>query len=105
MRIHPRLISILLLSALPLCAAELPVVTLEEALTAAEENSIQLEEAAVRLNQAIRRQDAIMTTYMPTLSLSASVSTDVPFQDIGGNPLGYSGLSYSLGANASFTLG
>ena len=103
MRIHPRLISILLLSALPLCAAELPVVTLEEALTAAEENSIQLEEAAVRLNQAIRRQDAVLTTYMPTLSLSASVSTDVPFQDIGGNPPGYSGLSYSLGANASFT--
>ena len=103
MRNHLRLISILILSALPLGAAELPIVTLEEALAAAEKDSIQLEDAAIRLNQAIRRQDAIMTTYMPTISLSASVSTDIPFQDTGESLAGYSGLSYSLGANASFS--
>ena len=102
MRFPSRIILTILLAMLPLSAAELPMITLEEALAAAEENSIQLESASVQLGQAMRRQNAVMSTFMPNISLGASVSTSIPLQDIAPTKAGFAGLNYSVNANVTF---
>ena len=102
MRILTRFLALLLLLALPLSAADLPVLSLSDALAAAEENNISLEEARVSLSQVLRNQRNVMSTFMPTLSVSAGLSPSwtLPLPDI---DAGYDGLSLSAGASASFT--
>ena len=100
MRTPLRLISILLLAALPLAAENLPVLTLEEALSSAEETNIQLEMAEVELEQKLRSADAVMATFMPDISLNANVSTSVGFKPQAST--GFSGLNYSIGADVTF---
>ncbi len=102
---------IMLCLMLPLSAAAVPVVTLDEAIASAEENSIDLESARVMLGQALRNQKAVMTTFMPSISLDAGLSTGASFPGADGSAYGggtlsetaFSGLSVTAGATASFT--
>ena len=78
----------------------------------AEENSIPLQEAAIGLQMALRNQDAVMTTFMPDIALTAGASTGVSFPGTtisrGGaaasldSPM-FNGLSVNAGVSASFT--
>ena len=89
-------------------ADDLPVVTLDEALASAEANSIGLQQARIKLDQTVRNQDAVMTTFMPDLALTAGLSTGAVFP---GHVLGeaavgstmFTGLNVSAGVAASFT--
>ena len=69
-----RLIPILLLAALPLAGESLPTITLEEAISSAKESNIQLEIDSIELEKELRSADAVMQTFMPDISLSATVS-------------------------------
>lgn len=103
MRTPWRLIPALLLASLSLAAGNVPVITLEEALSSAEETNIDLEKAGVELRQKLRSADAVMSTFMPDISLSASVSTSASFQSFPPDTEpGFSGLRYSAGADISF---
>ena len=93
-------------------AEDVQIVSLDEAIASAEKNSISLEEARVSLNQALRNQNAVMTTFMPELSLNAGLSTGVDFPGADGSLYGeagplsdaaFSGLTVSTGASASFS--
>ena len=64
---------------LPISADELQTLTLDDAIISAEENSIPLQEAAIGLQMALRNQDAVMTTFMPDIALTAGASTGVSF--------------------------
>ena len=73
MKILPKIL-ILMMCMVPLGADELPTITLDEAIAAAAENNLDLQKAGIALNQAIRKQNSVMTTYMPTLGISGSAS-------------------------------
>ena len=96
---------------IPVTAEELPILTLEEALSSASDSSVELESARIMLNQAMRNQDAVMTTFMPSISLDAGMSTGVDFSGASGTVYGsgmvdetaFQGLSVSAGATAAFT--
>ena len=97
---------------LPISADELQTLTLDDAIISAEENSIPLQEAAIGLQMALRNQDAVMTTFMPDIALTAGASTGVSFPGTtisrGGaaasldSPM-FNGLSVNAGVSASFT--
>ena len=95
-----RLIPILLLAALPLAGESLPTITLEEAISSAKESNIQLEIDSIELEKELRSADAVMQTFMPDISLSATVSASGNFQS--GAQSGFRGLDYSINANAAF---
>ncbi len=102
-------IAILMMATFPLFAED--VVTLEEALKSARENSISLESARITLESALRKQDAVMTTFMPDISLTAGVSTGAAFPGANGTQFGaetldetaFAGLTVNASANASFS--
>ena len=107
---------IVLIMSSPLAFASTPpVVTLSEAIESAEENSISLESARVTLSQAMRNADAVMTTFMPEISATASATTGAAFpgtnpQSLGFTELGsditepaFLGLSVSASLNAQFS--
>lgn len=76
---------IVLIVSSPLAFASAPpVVTLDEAIEAAEENSISLESARITLSNAMRNADAVMKTFMPDISATASLTTGAAFP--GQNP-------------------
>ena len=105
-----RTVLVLFLAMLPsLAASDVPVISLSEALEAARENSITLESARITMEMKMRNQDAVMTTFMPDLSLSAGVSTGVSFPGTISAEYGsideplLGGLSVNAGVNASFS--
>ena len=98
--------------AAPVMAADIPEVTLDEALEAAIQNSTDIEAARIQLNQAIRNQNAVMTTFMPDISANAGLSTGAVFPGVDGTAYGmtetldstaFSGLTVTAGASASFS--
>ncbi len=108
----PIVLLILMCLAFPVMADDSsPVITLDEAIASADVNSISLQQARVNLNQAIRNQDAVMTTFMPDISLTAGVSTGWDFPGAPESMLnptsrsdfGFNGLDISAGATASFS--
>ena len=113
MKILPKIL-ILMMCIVPLGADELPTITLDEAIAAAAENNLDLQKAGIALNQAIRKQNSLMTTYMPTIGISGSASTGASFPGsmttdpeklypIERTDTAFDGISFSAGANASFT--
>lgn len=103
MKALSKLLAALLLAAmLPLAADSLPVLSLSDALAAAERNNITLEQAKVSLAQVVRNQDNVMSTFMPSLSVSAGIgpSWTLPYSN---NDFAYDGLDLSASASASFT--
>ncbi len=108
MKILPR-IMILLAFMLPLGADDLPVVTLDEAITAAADSNIGLQQAAITLNQTIRNADNLLTTYLPTMSLTGGISTGASFPGVynalrssTSTDTSFNGLSFSAGATVQF---
>ena len=94
---------------LPLHAEDLQTLTLEEAVSSAEDMSIPLQQAALTLQMALRNQDAVMTTFMPDLAITAGASTGVSFPGTSATGIGqidspmFNGLSVNAGVSASFT--
>ena len=94
---------------LPLHAEDLQTLTLEEAVSSAEDMSIPLQQAALTLQMALRNQDAVMTTFMPDLAITAGASTGVSFPGTINAEYGpidspmFNGLSVNAGVSASFT--
>ncbi len=94
---------------LPLHAEDLQTLTLEEAVSSAEDMSIPLQQAALTLQMALRNQDAVMTTFMPDLTITAGASTGVSFPGTSATGIGqidspmFNGLSVNAGVSASFT--
>lgn len=111
------LLSLALFLAPVAAADELPVITLDEALESAEASSISLQQARILLEQTMRNQNAVMTTFMPDLTLTAGLSTGADFpgnRTLGALPSGgvgmvssntteFSGLNVSAGLSASFS--
>ena len=88
---------ILLIVSAPLAFASTPpTVTLDEAIQAAEENSISLESARISLSMALRNADAVMTTFMPDISATASVTTGGAFPGTNPVALGFTGIGTDL---------
>ena len=113
MKILPKIL-ILMMCMVPLGADELPTITLDEAIAAAAENNLDLQKAGIALNQAIRKQNSVMTTYMPTFGISGSASTGASFPGsmttdpethlpMERTTTAFNGINFSAGANASFT--
>ena len=94
---------------LPLHADDIQTLTLEEAVSSAEDMSIPLQQAALTLQMALRNQDAVMTTFMPDLAITAGASTGVSFPGTINAEYGpidspmFNGLSVNAGVSASFT--
>ena len=65
MKLLHKISVIALISAMPMMAADLPVITLEQAIDSAKENNISIELARVTLNQSIRNADNAMRTFRP----------------------------------------
>ena len=105
------LLSLALFLAPVAAADELPVITLDEALESAEASSISLQQARILLEQTMRNQNAVMTTFMPDLTLTAGLSTGATFPgnvslSSGMTPsttTEFSGLNVSAGLSASFS--
>lgn len=108
------LLSLALFLAPVAAADELPVITLDEALESAEASSISLQQARILLEQTMRNQNAVMTTFMPDLTLTAGLSTGADFpgtrafdfdsmQMVTSNTTEFSGLNVSAGLSASFS--
>ena len=81
----------------PLHADEERVITLSESLDMAEKTSISLEMERIILSGELRNADAVMTTFMPGISLDGSISTGLDEKG------GFSGLNVGAGASASFS--
>ena len=113
-KIWSALIVLIVSSPLAFASAS-PVVTLDEAIKAAEENSISLESAKVTLSMAIRNADAVMTTFMPEITATASATTGAAFPGTNPTTLGFSqygtdltepaflGLSVNASLNVQFS--
>ena len=98
MRTLLRFTAILLLSVFPLAAESLPVLTLDDALSSAREKNIELEIAKVEMEGKVRSANAVMTTFLPDISISASASTSASFQ----SRTAFNGINYDVGADITF---
>ncbi len=98
MRTLLRFTAILLLSVFPLAAESLPVLTLDDALSSAREKNIELEIAKVEMEGKVRSANAVMTTFLPDISISASASTSASFQ----SGTAFNGINYDVGADITF---
>ena len=84
-----------------LLSLPLPAVSLDEAVASAEKNNINLEMARISLNQILRNQNNVMSTFMPSLTANAGISTGAAFPPALKETT-YNGLGISAGINAGF---
>ena len=70
-RLLQKIMIIAIAAALPLSAADIPVITLDEAIRSAGENNISIKSAEAVLSRSLRNADNTMGTFMPDLRLSA----------------------------------
>lgn len=101
LKILHKIIVLVIAAAIPLSAADVPVITLEDAIESAKENNISIKSAQITLNQAIRNADNAAGTFMPDIRLNAGLEAGGDFPPAVQDPE-YTGLSLSAGASASF---
>ncbi len=90
------------LCLLPVSSDDVRIITLEEAIRSAAEHNLDIEYAKTELSSTLRIQDNVMSTFMPEISLRASVSPAVNFPTSSGTAISYDGLTVSAGADVSF---
>ena len=90
------------LCLLPVSSDDVRIITLEEAIRSAAEHNLDIEYAKTELSSTLRIQDNVMSTFMPEISLRASVSPTVNFPTSSGTAISYDGLTVSAGADVSF---
>ena len=102
MKILHKIMILAIAAAIPLSAADVPVITLEEAIKSAKENNISVRSAQITLNQTIRNADNAAGTFMPEIRLNAGLQTGGDFPPAVQSPK-YTGLVLNAGASASFS--
>ena len=93
---------IAIVAVLPLAAADIPVITLDEAIRSAGENNISIKSAEAILSRSLRNAGNAMGTFMPDLRLSAGMQAGGNFPPVTEAPE-YTGLTLNAGASASFS--
>ena len=101
-RLLQKIMIIAIAAALPLSAADIPVITLDEAIRSAGENNISIKSAEAVLSRSLRNADNTMGTFMPDLRLSAGLQAGGNFPPVTEAPE-YTGLTLNAGASASFS--
>ena len=101
-RLLQNIMIIAIAAALPLSAADIPVITLDEAIRSAGENNISIKSAEAVLSRSLRNADNAMGTFMPDLRLSAGLQAGGNFPPVTEAP-DYTGLTLNAGASASFS--
>ena len=87
------------LCLLPVSSDDVRIITLEEAIRSAAEHNLDIEYAKTELSSTLRIQDNVMSTFMPEISLRASVSPTVNFPTSSDTAISYDGLTVSAGAD------
>ena len=98
MRTLPKILLLSALAVMPLAAATLPVITLEDAIESAVENNIGLQSSAVSLAMTMRNENNYVSDYLPSLTLRAEAGTGYDF-----NSSTFSGFTISPTVSASFS--
>ena len=101
-RLLQKIMIIAIAAVLPLPAADIPVITLDEAIRSTGENNISIKSAEAILSRSLRNAGNAMGTFMPDLRLSAGMQAGGNFPPVTEAPE-YTGLTLNAGASASFS--
>ena len=101
-RLLQKIMIIAIAAVLPLPAADIPVITLDEAIRSAGENNISIKSAEAILSRSLRNAGNAMGTFMPDLRLSAGMQAGGNSPPVTEAPE-YTGLTLNAGASASFS--